>query len=142
MSTQTPISDITVRIKAEDTSFDLSSPLVISFSIENEGEKERKICKYMTPIEGFKGNIFRITNERGERISYKGPMVKRGKPSESSFVSVAGGETLVYSIDLANGYSFMEPGVYSVQFKGRSMNDLPDSNVLNIEIGPPPGNSE
>jgi hypothetical protein len=106
----------------------------INFTVENQGKLQQKFCRYLTPLEGLKGDIILITNEGGDVISYQGKYVKRAKPTRQDYLKISPGEPIKCSLLLSEDYPIESPGRYKIQFKGSSVNGLPDSNVLDLTI--------
>lgn len=132
---QDKLQEITVTLTTSATSYTLGNPVELVFTVENAYEEDQKVCKYMTPIEGFYGNYMLVTNEAGEELPYKGIRKKRTQPKESSFVPIASGTSLTKQFNLTDAYPITEKGVYTIQFTGSEyLNKLPDSNVLKITI--------
>ena len=112
--------------------------VLLTFTVKNTGTKSQKFCRYMTPIEGFKGNILQVTDPAGARVGYKGVMKKRGKPGPEDYITLDCGESQTVSFDLLPAYPLMAPGVYQVRFLGsKAMNGLPDSNDLEMVVTAP-----
>lgn len=108
----------------------------INFTVENQGKSQQKFCRYLTPLEGLKGDIILITNEEGDVISYQGKYVKRAKPTRQDYLKISPGESIECSLLLSEDYPIESLGRYQIQFKGSSVNGLPDSNVLDLTIEP------
>lgn len=112
--------------------------VLLSFTVKNTGTKAQKFCRYMTPIEGFQGNILHVTDPGGARVAYKGVMKKRGKPGPQDYIRLDCGESQTVSFDLLPAYPLTAPGVYQVRFLGsKALNGLPDSNVLEVVVAVP-----
>jgi hypothetical protein len=109
--------------------------VLLTFTVHNAGTKAQKFCRYMTPIEGFKGNILQVTDASGARVSYKGVLKKRGKAGPEDYITLDCGESQTVSFDLLPAYPLATPGVYQVKFLGsKAMNGLLDSNVVEIVV--------
>jgi hypothetical protein len=112
--------------------------VLLAFTVTNTGTKPQKFCRYMTPIEGFKGNILHVSDPAGTRVGYTGVLKKRGKPGSGDEISLDGGESQTVHFDLLLSYPLTKPGVYQVRFLGsKTMNGLPDSNVLEVVVAAP-----
>ena len=135
---QKEMGDFTVALTAQSTQFKLGQPISLTFSVSTIGSKEGKFCRYMTTAEGFNGNILIVTNSSGEKFGYTGIMKKRGKPGPDDFIHLKASESKSFSFELETVYPITQVGSYTVQFKGnKSMNNLPDSNVLKVDITAP-----
>lgn len=113
----------------------LAGKVVLVFTVHNSGTKAQKFCRYMTPIEGFNGNILQVTDPSGARVGYAGVMKKRGKPGPADYITLDCGESHVVSFDLLPPYPLATPGLYQVKFLGnKAMNGLVDSNVMEVRV--------
>lgn len=133
---QAPTKPLKVELEAEEgTTFKLDEGVELFFSVSNEGKKKQQFCIYMTPFEGFKGDILEVKDAAGNEVPYQGMMVKRGAPTKDDYYKILRDQTLPVAFNLLEAYPIDKPGTYTVQFKGRpAMNALPDSNVLEITV--------
>lgn len=107
----------------------------LSFSVVNASERPAHFCRYMTPFEGFCGNILQVRDIKGNMLPYAGVLKKRGKPGPSEFHKIDPLATLSVEFNLHDAYPVRQAGTYRIQFKGNaSMNGLPDSNILEITV--------
>jgi hypothetical protein len=132
---QKKMQDLNVTIASVTTLPQVGAALELSFAVTNPHKKSQKFCRYMTPIEGFYGDILVVTDVAGHRVAYAGIKKKRGAPQPSDDIHLGEGETKSATFDLMEAYPIVAPGNYTVQFKGsKYMNKLPDSNVLLIAV--------
>lgn len=132
---QNPATELQTQLTSNGVHFPIGESITLTFSVTNNGGKAARFCRYMTPLEGFKGNFLDATDAIGNKIPYAGAMVKRGKPRPSAFVHVAPQGSIVAEFNLLDAYPIRQAGTYRIQFKGNpSMNGLADSNVLEITV--------
>ncbi len=112
---------LSYRLSAE-SSYRAGQPVEIIFTLDNVSEDTLYILKWYTPLEGLKGNIFKVMLDSGE-IRYRGPMVKRGQPDQDDYIRLGPGEATENRIDLSRGYNLSTPGRYSVAFT-RQISDV------------------
>ena len=91
------------------------SPVEISFRLTNRTPAPVSVLRWYTPLEGVRGDIFRVTRGRRE-LPYEGPMMKRGDPSASDYVEIPAGKSVTGTADLSAAYGIREPGTYRVAF--------------------------
>lgn len=107
----------------------------LSFSVVNASERPAHFCRYMTPFEGFCGNILQVRDIKGNMLPYAGVLKKRGEPGTSEFHKIDPLATRSVEFNLHDAYPVRQAGTYRIQFKGNaSMNGLPDSNILEITV--------
>lgn len=123
-----------VTLSAEHAAYPMGAEITLTFTVSNPHAKKVKFCRYHTPIEGIKNNILEVIHPNGETIRYMGPMVKRREPTKEDHMKVKGGQSVMATFILNQTYPINDPGTYSIQFKGAEVNQLPDSNVLKIEL--------
>jgi len=90
----------------------------LEFALKNMTGQTLWVLTWYTPLEGLKGNIFRVTRE-GEAVLYTGRMVKRANPSKKDYVCIGPGKSVSATVDLSHGYDLSKPGEYRVEFSGR-----------------------
>jgi hypothetical protein len=96
----------------------LTEPVVpVTFMLHNAGIAEIRVLARHTPLEGILGDLFEVTLAN-QRLAYRGPMVKRGAPDASEFVTLAPGDHVRATVDLLEGYDLSSAGQYTVRFSG------------------------
>lgn len=96
----------------------LAEPVVpLTFMLRNAGNDDVQVLARHTPLEGFLGDLFEL-RLAGQRIDYRGRMVKRGPPDASEFVTLAPGDHVRATVDLLEGYDLSQAGQYTVRFIG------------------------
>jgi hypothetical protein len=125
----------TITISTAKTQFEKNEAVVISFLITNTSNKNIKVCKYLTPCEGFMGKFLEIKEIKNNKdVAYKGIMVKRGAPESDDYIEIKPSEKTECSINIKEAYPIDKEGEYTIQFKGKPANNLPDSNTIKIKI--------
>jgi hypothetical protein len=89
--------------------------VTVRFTLRNETDTPVAVLRWYTPLEGLKGDIFKIS-KRGRAIAYQGPLFKRGDPTREDYVVLPPRESVSATVDLAKGYDLSRPGTYSVRF--------------------------
>jgi hypothetical protein len=87
----------------------------VTFTLRNESPAAVLVLARQTPLEGFLGDLFEVTLA-GRRLDYRGPVVKRGPPTESEFVPLAPGADAHATVDLLEGYDLAQAGRYTIRF--------------------------
>ena len=104
-------------LKAEEQ-YHVGREVNVEFALKNMTGQTLWVLTWYTPLEGMKGNIFRVTRE-GEAVLYTGRMVKRANPSKKDYVCIGPGKSVSATVDLSHGYDLSKPGEYRVEFNGR-----------------------
>lgn len=132
---QDNLQNISTTISTDRSTISLENPLMIAFFIHNNHCKKQSVCEYMTPFEGFKGNLFEVIDEYGNKVAYQGIMKKRKKATQENYMNIKSKESVQVRFDLFKNYTLKNSGKYTIQFKGsQHLNQLPDSNILDIII--------
>lgn len=128
------LQNLEVKLVVTEEKFELGSPIELTFIIENNYDENQKVCTYYTPIEGFKGKLLNVFNEKGDKVAYTGRMKKRVSPTKEDFIMIKAGESIEHVFTIEDHYSIEASGTYTIQFIGKYINGLPDSNVIEIKI--------
>jgi hypothetical protein len=113
----------------------IGAPIELSFSVKNGATKSARFCRYMTPIEGFYGDILEVKDIDGNKVPYQGILKKRAEPTADDYIDVTYGNSAKVTFDLQSVYPITTPGNYTIRFKGnKSLNRLADSNILLISV--------
>jgi hypothetical protein len=135
MEIDTHPNHLETRLSAARLAFLPGDAIRLVFSVANPGGDAGRFCRYMTPFEGFNGNIMKVTDLEGNPVPYIGVLKKRSRPKPADHLHLASHTQVEVEFDLGKAYSIGGPGTYSIQFKGHpSLNKLPDSNVLEITV--------
>ena len=94
----------------------------VQFTLSNPGKTAVRVLRWYTPLEGLKGDIFRVSRA-GNPLPYTGPLVKRGDPQAGDYVEVPAGESVSGVANISTAYGILEPGSYRVSFQ-RGLDDV------------------
>ncbi|HWR13412.1 MAG TPA: M35 family metallo-endopeptidase [Terriglobales bacterium] len=102
-------------IEMERPAFRASQAITVRFHLTNTSGAALNVLKWQTPLEEFTAPIFQVHKD-GVLVPYIGKLVKRGAPTADDYVSIAPGQTVSSTIDLAEGYAIADSGQYTVEF--------------------------
>ena len=122
------------RVELEATSPQPSEgPILIRMRVHNQGDAPATFCRYHTPYEGIRNDIFIV--ERGKtEIPYQGKMAKRAPPGPQDHTTVKPGRSTAWAeVDLTEGYT-LKKGEYTVRFRGSGIPGLPDSAPIALSL--------
>jgi hypothetical protein len=74
-------------------------------------------------------NVFAIVDQKGKKISYTGPMIKR-HVSPGEFVSLKTGENIATSFVLNNAYQLQKGKTYTVEYNAYNPENLNEDDPL------------
>jgi|SRR5215217_1974989 peptidyl-Lys metalloendopeptidase len=104
------------QLGAQD-SYVKDNPIIINFKLHNLSNEDLWVLSWYTPLEGIKGDIFRVLCD-GNEILYEGPMVKRGQPTKSDYIHIDPGRSVSREVDISSVYKLPPSHEYVVQFEG------------------------
>lgn len=116
--------DLICQITGE-ASYRSGEPALFDFRLENRSTREMHVLKWHTPLEGIMNRIFEVTRD-GEELEYLGLMARRGDPVAGDYVTIAAGDTVSASFDLASAYDLTAPGAYRLEFESRILDMTTD----------------
>lgn len=96
----------------------VGQPVNIVFTLENLSSAPLWVLTWYTPLEGLKGKIFRVICDSQE-ISYEGPMVKRGSPTQDDYVFIGAGQSVSAENNISLAYNLPSSKVCQVEFRGK-----------------------
>ena len=102
-----------------------SGEFQVRFTLTNEAKQPVQVLRWNTPLEGFRSQLFEVICH-GRQALYRGPMVKRVRPSEQDYETVLPGRSLDVTLDLAQAYDLGQGGDCEVTWHGE---------LLDIAIG-------
>lgn len=127
-------NEIQTKIETSQNQFKIDTDIKIVFTITNNSDKEYKFCYWQTPLEkSFTSDFFEIKFE-DKIIEYSGVMIKRGSPHKSDYFFLKPKQSISEEINLRDGYNINKQGIYKIRFKGSQINNLQNSNQIEISI--------
>jgi len=114
------VTELSSRIEVARPEYKAAEAVTIRYTLTNTTGATQTVLKWGTPLEGFNGNIFRVTVD-GKPVIYTGRVVKRGAPLPEEYVTLAPGASVSADVDLAQAYDISEVGDYSVEFSSKVM---------------------
>ncbi|QSQ17081.1 M35 family metallo-endopeptidase [Myxococcus landrumensis] len=107
--------DVTVTLSVPRQSLAASEGVSVTVTLTNVTQGTVRLLKRDTPVEGLKSDLFSVSVD-GAAVEYQGRYYKWGPPQPSDYLSLAGGESVSYTVDLAATYDFARTGNYSLRY--------------------------
>ena len=114
------VTELSSRIEVARPEYKAAEAVTIRYTLTNTAGTAQTVLKWGTPLEGFNGDIFRVTAD-GKPVVYTGRVVKRGAPLPEEYVTLAPGGSASADVDLAQAYDISDVGDYSVEFSSKVM---------------------
>jgi len=112
----------TMKIKS---SIKAGDSVKLRFTVYNPTDSVQQFCKWHTPFEPLMSKYLDVKDEKGNEVSYKGPMAKRiMPPPASSYIQVKAGDSLSVDVDVLKSYAITQPARYSINYNAQSMSGL------------------
>ncbi len=98
----------------------ISSPFEVRITARNVAKRAQNLLLWNTPFEAtLSADLFDIRHE-GQRLEYRGRMVKRlPPPPAEAYRRIPPGESIEVVLDLADVYALNEPGNYELRYADR-----------------------
>ena len=100
--------------------------VLVTFRIENRGERRAWLPRAIAAGEGLTGRLFDLRRHPGgAEVDYIGPRVKRGPMTAADYVELAPHSAHTHTIDITPFYAFA-PGqhTYVIRYQGEGLADV------------------
>ncbi len=129
------MTDITCELITTKTLV-LGQSVKIETILSNNTIEDIQLLQYYTPYEGILGDIFSIQYKDSE-LSYQGPLVKRGPPTDADWLNIEPNSHLASHVDLNLAWDFNQPGWYEIKLRNsiniRQHNDMAESIIIPLD---------
>lgn len=130
MNAMVNAAELVVNLRFDGLHGSDQGSLELELEVYNPTGEPIRFLPWHTPLEGYRNHFMHVLNRAGQETAYRGEMADRRPPQKSDYRTIAPGERVTARFDLFEAYPVQEPGAYSIQFFGASVNDLRNSNVL------------
>ena len=107
--------NIVVNVSLPDSATVSDREVLVNVVFTNAGNTPVRMVNWFLPDGELDGDMF-LLSRNGEPVSYLGPVVKRAAPTAHDMITLAPGESISRSVDLASAYDLSHSGVYSIQY--------------------------
>lgn len=111
----TAAGDVTVKLSVPSQLLSAGEDVRVTVTLTNVTKDTVRLLKWQTPVDGIEADLFVVTVD-GEPVEYQGRLYKRAPPQASDYLSLAAGESVSYTVDLAAAYDFSRTGNYSLRY--------------------------
>ncbi len=122
-----------VNLSFEKSIYGFNEDVPVRVAISNTGKSEMKILRWLTPVDGVKGDLFSVTLD-GSPVEYTGALFKRAVPTELDYLTLKPGKTIVYNVNLADYYDLSRNGYYQISYRTESYNLSAAQSVLQQKL--------
>lgn len=110
---------LATELRAVDARMPVGAPLELRFVARNDTDETLELLIWNTPLEEpLSADLFAVERD-GERLPYRGRLIKRGQPEVDDLVRLAPGQAVERTVDIARYYAVDRPGRYTIAFAPR-----------------------
>lgn len=113
-----PARCLDVRLSAPTPVLRGDVDVTVQVAVTNTCRQPVHALSWQLPSDDMEEPLFAITRD-GQRVAYRGPLVKRAQPGAADHVKIAAGQTLNYSVELTGSYDLSQNGRYAIQYAAR-----------------------
>lgn len=110
-----------VALSVTQGKFASSEDVLVTVTIYNPTKNPVKVLRWFTPEDAFSNPLFAVTRN-GQPVEYIGPVFKRVPPTESDYISLQPGASIVRTVNLGYSYDLSQNGQYEVAFAVAAFN--------------------
>ncbi len=104
-----------VSLSVEQSEFDSTQDVLVTITISNPTRHAVRVLKWFTPAEGVEEPLFTVTRD-GEPVPYAGAIYKRPAATSKDYIALKSGESLVWTVNLADAYDLSQSGQYEISY--------------------------
>ncbi len=110
-----------VSLSVAQSEFSSAQDVLVTVTISNPHKHTVRVLKWFTAAEGVEEPLFAVTRD-GEPVAYIGAHYKRPDATGKDYISLKAGESISYTVDLAEYYDLSQSGQYAVAYAVASFN--------------------
>ncbi len=107
--------NVSVNVSLPDSATVSDREVLVNMTFTNDGSTPVRMVNWFMPDGELTGDMFSLLRD-GQPVSYLGPIVKRGAPGTEDLVTLAPGQSVTRTVDLAGAYDLSRAGNYSIQY--------------------------
>jgi peptidyl-Lys metalloendopeptidase len=91
------------------------APAILNFTFQNSGARPAQVLAWGTPFEAAWFAPYVKVLRDGQPVRFDGAMIKRGDPRPDEYLTLAAGQAMRRSVNLAPAFDTRAPGRYRVE---------------------------
>ena len=107
--------NVVVNVSLPDSATVTDREVLVNMVFTNNGSTPVRMVNWFLPDGELDGDMFLLSRD-GAPVSYFGPLVKRAEPGAQDMITLAPGESVSRTVDLASAYDLSRSGTYSIQY--------------------------
>jgi peptidyl-Lys metalloendopeptidase len=109
---------VNVRLSTAQPVIQGDVDVTVHMTVTNTCRQPVQLLGWHLPSDRLSGALFTVTRD-GAAVRYAGPIVKRSTPTSRDQVTLGGGESLDYDVELTAQYDLSQNGMYTVSYSGK-----------------------
>ena len=105
-----------VRLASASPIVDGDVDVHVDVTVSNLCRRPVQVLRWQLPGESMGGALFRVTRD-DQPVRYTGALIKRAAPTAEDYVTLAGGTSRTYRVELTGTYDFSRNGRYAIEFQ-------------------------
>ena len=111
----------TVSLSVAQSEFNAAQDVLVTVTISNPHKHTVRVLKWFTAAEGVEEPLFAVTRD-GEPVAYLGAHYKRPAATGQDYISLKAGNSISYTVNLAEVYDLSQSGQYEVAYAVAAFN--------------------
>lgn len=103
----------TISLSVAQSEFRSTQDVLVTVTISNPHNHTVRVLKWFTAAEGVEESLFAVMRN-GEPVAYTGPHYKRPAVTGRDYISLRAGQSVSYTVNLAEYYDLSQSGDYEV----------------------------
>ncbi len=108
-------NSLSVSLSVSDRATVSDQEVMVDVVFTNNGSTPLSIAKWFVPEGALEGDLFLLSRD-GKQVPYLGPIIKRAAPTAQDMITLAPGESISRSVDIAGMYDLSASGEYKMQY--------------------------
>jgi peptidyl-Lys metalloendopeptidase len=111
----------TVSLSVAQSEFNAAQDVLVTVTVANPHKHTVRVLKWFTAAEGVEEPLFAVTRD-GDPVAYLGAHYKRPAATGKDYISLKAGDSISYTVDLAEYYDLSQSGQYEVAYAVAAFN--------------------
>ena len=103
---------------------ELGSAIEVTFRLTNSSDRAYQVLTWYSPLDRKGGDFLVVRGPDGDTLSYDGPYVTRRNPGPGAYITLAPGQTVTRTFDVARTYPIKTAGRYAIELDARLLDAI------------------
>ena len=123
--------DVEVRLSLSKSALAAREAVMVDVTLTNVSSRTVRLLKWHTPVDGVKEDLFVVTVD-GAAAEYNGRHYKWATPEAHDYLTLAPGERVTHTVDLASIYDLSRTGNYSIRYDSEAHHDASHEGISQL----------